>query len=281
MAIRYLLLAYESTICVYATSTSLRVHTMSPSTTYGGITGFALSASNPTHVYISLQQGLIEKWNWTIGHRLGKWPIKSQISNIATTMQNDDQFGEDTVFTIDFTNKKWMITAHRLPVGGESGAQRQMLLTSSDSITHLRVLQSGRVVIASTGQRLMVGIINGVVVAPSLKNMVYTWREITCREWITCLDARIEDDHDAKDTETTPKATNMQKAVDIVIGGLLGSIFVYRDLLGKLIQIERKKHTSPPAVQHLHWHRNAVGAVKWSADGECNYIEILYNKLIF
>ena len=186
-------------------------------------------------------------------------------------MQNADTFGEDTVFTTDFTTKKWMITAHRLPVGEESSrTETQTLLKSSDSIAHLRVLHGGRVLVASSGQRLMIGILNGMVAAPSLKDMVYTWREIACREWITCLDARLEDDHDAKSTETASKATNTPKAVDLVIGGLHGSVFVYRDLLGKLIQIERKKHTSQPAVQHLHWHRNGVGAVKWSADGECH-----------
>ena len=225
-------------------------------------------------MYISLKHGLIEKWNWTVGHRLGKWAIKSQISCIATTMQNADQFGEDVVFTVDCTNRKWMITAHRLPVGGDnSGTQARTLRTSSDCVTHLRVLHNGRILVAASGQRLIVGILNGVVTAPSPKDMDYTWREVPCREWITCLDAQIEIAHDAERTGNTSSATDIHTVVDVVIGGLHGSVFVYRDLR-KLIQIERKKQTDQPPVQQLHWHRNAVGAVKWSADGKYNCLNI-------
>ncbi|KAI9872810.1 MAG: hypothetical protein M1830_001174, partial [Pleopsidium flavum] len=64
-----------------------------------------------------------------------------------------------------------------------------------------------------------------------------------------------------------------QSSIDIVAGGVKGGIYIYRDLLERLIQKERLAQTGRAldlSASLHHWHREAVSTVKWSLDG--NYI---------
>ncbi|MCJ1388675.1 hypothetical protein MMC18_001524 [Xylographa bjoerkii] len=267
----YLLLAYASTIRVYATNTSLLVRTLSTSTKQSGITGLALSASNFSHLYVTLSQGHLEKWDWTEGQRLGKWTTGSQISGVTVISQTSHNVEEDLIYTVDGRPGSWMITAHHLRLGKDANqTEAHTLYKSTEPISSLKVLGSGDVVVASAGSRLILGNIANSEDSV-LKNVKYTWRELTCPEWITTIDVRMSGDQkEAVDGGTMSASPTSSNSIDIVTGGLKGSVYVYRDLLAKLIQKERKKHLPPPIAQHLHWHRTGVGAVKWSADG--NYI---------
>ncbi|MCJ1404621.1 hypothetical protein MMC11_007847 [Xylographa trunciseda] len=268
---KHLLLAYESSICIYATNTSLLVRTLLMSAKQSRITGFTLSPSNPSLLYVALRQGLVEKWNWRAGQRLGKWIIGSQISGITAISQISHNVEEDLVYTADGRAGSWMITAHYLRLR-ESAHQTEAhtLYKSTEPISSVKVLGSGSVVTASAGSRLILGNITSPQNA-ALKNVKYTWREITCPEWITAIDAHIRGGQKEVDSGGTIKASPASSnSIDIVIGGLKGSVYVYRNLLANLIQKERKKQIPTPVSQHLHWHRTGVGAVKWSADG--NYI---------
>ena len=156
-----------------------------------------------------------------------------------------------------------MITAHRLPDDGPS--EVKTLLRSPDPITFFQVVGAGKVILASSGQLLLLGRLNETT-SPKMKDTAYTWREIRCAEWITCLDIRVEVETkmQRKGSKSTPM-TNPQ--VDVVVGGLQGVIFVYQDLLNNLISKERHKNAKNIGARKLHWHRNAVCAVKWSRDG--------------
>ncbi|MCJ1378848.1 hypothetical protein MMC17_001947 [Xylographa soralifera] len=268
---KYLLLAYKSSIRIYDTSTSLLIRTLSASTKQSGITAFTLSASNPSQLYVALSQGLIEKWDWAEGHRLGKWTINSQISDITVVSQTSHNMEEDLVYTVDGRAGSWMITAHRLQLGkGPQQTETHTLYKSAESISSFKVLESGSVVIASMGSRLLLGNVASPQVS-ALKDVKYAWREVTCPEWITTFDARISGGQEEAVGGGTIKAGSKSPiSLNIVTGGVRGSIYIYRDLLANLIQKERKKHMPTPVAQHLHWHRTGVGAVKWSADG--NYI---------
>ncbi|MCJ1288352.1 hypothetical protein MMC26_007707 [Xylographa opegraphella] len=268
---KYLLLAYRSSIRVYGVHTSLLIRTLSISTKQNGITAFALSASNPSQLYIALSQGLVEKWDWKVGQRLGKWTINSQISNITVASQISHNVEEDLVYTVDGRAGSWLITAHHLRLGkGLHQTEAHTLYKSTEPISSFKVLESGSVVIASVGRCLILGNIASPQ-ASALQNMKYTWREVTCPELITSFDVRIGSGHkEAVGGGTSKASPQSPTCVNIATGGLRGSVYVYIDLLAYLVQKERKKNMPIPVARHLHWHRTGVGAVKWSADG--NYI---------
>lgn len=202
------------------------------------------------------------------GNRIGTWVISTKIAGLKVTRLHTGSVEEDLVCTVDFRGTDWMITAHLLRVGerGQS-TEAHTLFKSSDPIMNLEVLSEGNVLVAGAGRRLIIGQ-RASKSTSSLKDLIYTWREVECPEWITSLNARFIND------EITPLGSRLgttmpltSGALDIATGGLQGSIFVYRNLLGELIQKERKKRAAPPVSQKLHWHRNGVGAIKWSADG--------------
>ena len=160
-----------------------------------------------------------------------------------------------------------MITAHRLRTGDKT--ELQTLFRSSEPITHLKALDGGRAIIASAGQKLIIG--NTAEPSPvALKKLSYTWREFECSEWITSLDAWVDQEPPISNP-ITPRVTypppKIARSISVAAGGLKGSIFVYQDLLRKLERMERASNLTLPATRRLHWHRNAVGAVKWSMDG--------------
>ena len=257
------------------------IRTLSASTKQSGITAFALSASNSSQLYVALSQGLVEKWDWTEGKRIGKWIINSQIYDITVVSQISHNVEEDLVYTVDGRAGSWMITAHHLRPGkGPPQTEAHTLYKSTEPIASFKALESGKVVIASMGSRLILGNIASPLTSV-LKNVKYMWREVTAPELITTFDARISDGQKEAAGGGTIKADpKSPTSVDIVTGGLRGSVYVYRDLLASLIQKERKKHMPTPVAQHLHWHRTGVGAVKWSADGMCPWPLSLVVKIL-
>ena len=198
---------------------------------------------------------------------MGKWDISSQIFDLTVTKSLAPVSQSDIVYTAD-RKGQWMITAHRLQIGNKT--ELHTLLKSTNPITHFKVSEGGKHIVASAGQRLIVGITHEPN-PPVLKDLSYTWREIECSEYITSLDAWINNANAAPtDTRSSKSASSGSRGprfLNITVGGLKGSIFVYQDLLGKLIRKEKKPNAPAPVAQRLHWHRNGVGAVKWSMDG--------------
>ena len=236
--------------------------------THGNITAFALSASDPSLLYVSLNYGLIEKWDWVNGYRIKKWAISSKITGLKVTRQSAGLVEGDLVCTVDSKGPDWMITAHLLRAEGDGQpTETHTLFKSLDPITNLNVLTEGNVLVASAGRRLILGQRTRMTTLP-LKEVVYTWREVEGPEWITSLHPRFTNDAVAPlESRTGTTISLTTGALDVATGGVEGAIFVYRNLLGELIQKERKKRSAAPVSQKLHWHRNGVGAIKWSADG--------------
>lgn len=201
------------------------------------------------------------------GRRIGKWDISSQIFNLTVAESVVSVSQSEVVYTVD-RKGQWMITAHRLRIGDKT--ELHTLLKSTTPITHFKVSEGGKYIVASAGQRLMVGITSEPN-PPVLRDISYSWREMECSEYITSLDARLNNENagvpDAKPSKSASSGSRNPRPLNIAVGGLKGSIFVYPDLLGKLIRKEKKPNASAPVAQRLHWHRNGVGAVKWSMDG--------------
>lgn len=212
--------------------------------------------------------GSIERWDWAEGKRLEYWNISASIYFLATTNQNIDKPSNALVYTVDREEVgPWMLTVHRL-LGGSEASKTDLgtLLKYSEPLTFIKILDSGRIIVVTSGQRLMVGSCERPN-PDSLKDVSYVWRDVDCPEWITSVDVRMRP-YDSK----KPKAskTAFHGAIDVAVGTLKGKIIVYDDILENLIRIENSMKGSQGNgvnCRVLHWHRTAVPALRWSIDG--------------
>lgn len=265
---------------MYSTSTSLpvrqlRIHTAD------SVSAFACSSTTQGHLYLSTISGTIEKWNWIESSRLCRWTISSSIYSLVTAKHTTDDPGSDLVYTIDRKGQgSWLISVHRL-AGNKDGAKTEVktLFTNQQALSSIKILEKGRVIVATSGSQLIFGVSDEPAPSP-LRDVSYTWRIIECPEYIVSMDVRVRLCEEMQ--KVSKKGRSPANVIDIVVGGLKGSIHVYEDLLRKLIR--RDHHTSKGSSvdissRRLHWHRNAVQAVKWSADGGFSLLQAL-NLLI-
>lgn len=273
---KYLLVAYDTAITVYSTSTSLPVRRLMTNKS-DRLSSFSLSSSTYSQVYISTISGEIENWDWTEGSRLGRWKLSSSIYLLTTSTETSEECSDQVIYTIDKKDAdQWLISAHRLERGDQvTKTDVKTLLRHQDPLSSLRTLAGGRFIVAASRSQLMIGHTTGP--NPSmLQNLSYTWRIIECPEWITCIDARVS--YPEKVEKPSKGGRRRIEALDIAVGGLKGSIHVYDNLLGKLIRTEQptsKGLQEDIKSRRLHWHRNAVLSLKWSLDGTYSSQQLL------
>ena len=266
---RFLLVAYGTSVAVYSTATSLVVRQFRINR-IDSISAFAVSSTAQDHLYISTINGVVEKWSWVEGLRLGRWTTSSSIYSLVTAKQNPEDPGSDLVYTV---NRKlqgpWLLSLHRF-AGREDGAKTdaKTLLTNQQALSSVKVLENGRVVVATSGSQLIIGS-SDESASFSLKDVTYKWRIVESPEYIVSTDVRVRP---SEKIQKMPKGKEpAANAIDIVIGGLKGSIHIYEDLPWKIVKRDRPGKGNPAEIisRRLHWHRNAAQAVKWSADGRC------------
>lgn len=266
---RFLLVAYGTSISVYSTSTSLLVRQLQIHKN-DSISAFAFSSTTQSHLYLSTISGTIEKWDWIEGSRLSHWRISSSIYSLVTAAQDLGDPSSDLVYTMDRKQHgPWLLSVHRL-AAGEDGAKTDVktLFTNQQALSSVKVLDHGRVIVATSGSELSFGVSDEPAPSP-LRDVSYMWYVIECPEYIVSMDVRF------RPLEKIQKMPNgvrsMANVTDVVIGGLRGSIHIYEDLLRKIIKRDRragKGSSIDLTSRRLHWHRNAVQSVKWSADGK-------------
>lgn len=262
-----MLLAYHTSIAIYSTSSSLLIRQLRVKKDER-ISGFALAPQNQNHLYVSTVSGLIEKWDWVEGSRLGQWKLSSSIHSLLTSASGPRNPGKDLVYTIDKKEgEPWLLSAHRLVgVADAANADVVTLLKYEEALSSFQVLEGGKIIVAASGSHIILGYCEAPDM-PTLQDLSYVWRVIECPEWVASIDARYRP---RPEKSADKKATDCE-GVDIAIGGCKGSIYLYEDLLARLIHKERfpsKATTGDIASRRLHWHRNSVLAVKWSLDGE-------------
>lgn len=194
-----------------------------------------------------------------------------------TAKQSPGDAVGDLVYTMDRQGKgPWLLSVHRL-AGGDDGTKTdsKILLTTQQALSTVRVLENGRVIVATSGSQLIIGSSDEPAQLP-LKDVSYSWRIIECPEVIVSTDIRIRPSE--KIQKMSKGGSSNANPMDIVVGGLKGSIHLYEDLLRKIIKRDRRAGTGTSAEitsRRLHWHRNAVLAVKWSADGKVSLLRKL------
>jgi NET1-associated nuclear protein 1 (U3 small nucleolar RNA-associated protein 17) len=266
---RYLLLATERALKVYSIETSLLIRTFTVSR-FERITTYALSRYNPDHVYIATSNKRIILADWTTGKEIKKYKIDLRVLRMqAVIMENSDH---DTLFYVAAElqsphyeqNCSISKVTIRKPTS-KQGLHPTELWSHSRILFVFTVTEGGKYVIAASEDTLILGRIQG-------DGTSYIWQQIRCSEPVTSLDVQLQ----PKSGTGKKKSFQVQKresSLNLVIGGLRGKIFLYMDLIDALEKQDLGgKHDSGinlnPRI--MHWHREAVEAVKWSADG--NYI---------
>ncbi|KAL8778294.1 MAG: hypothetical protein Q9213_007481 [Squamulea squamosa] len=276
----YLLVAFKTTINVYSTATSLLIRTLWPSH-HERVSAFALSPTDPNLVYTATQSGQVHLWNFLTGRQIHYWVTHCHIYDLQISKAAYSGDPSDLIYTIDrMMSGPWRIRAHQLKVDGEPKPFEEAVNTktvvvclrqSQEPITAFRVVEQGRIIIATSGKVLTLGNTDHPDQS-SLADTYYTWRDIECPEWISCIDVRTVSLDRGSKLQRSGKESRVPR-IDIVAGGLKGALHVYDDLLRQLIRTEKLSKKDPfvdLSSRKQHWHRNAVLSVKWSHDG--NYI---------
>lgn len=185
--VRYLLLAFDNTINVYSTTTSLLVRRLRVSKSEV-VSGYDFSSIDQSHLFVSTLSGTIQNWDWTAGKHMESWDTKAPIHSIKTSRTHEAQGGSGLVYTLDeHTKSRWLITAHRL-FGGKEAEKTSLvvLLTYDRPLTSLKVLESGRTIIATAGSHILIGSTDQPE-EPLLRDVTYNWRDFECTNGLLAL----------------------------------------------------------------------------------------------
>ena len=244
-----------------------------------GITDYALSPTRPDHLYACTSHGLIYKWDWVQGVKLGRWDLHSQILGLLVGKATFADGERDLVYTKEYNQEKGRISAHKLMSGDDAAkTESKTVLLCEQPITAFQVVLDGKIIVLAAGRRLLVGAANGGS-AKQLREMSYIWREVLVSDHITCLSTRhVSLTAESLAGKKKPRSGDGKgEVVDVVIGHVTGVILLYQDLLSALIRAEHQgASTAVEAMtpRRLHWHREPVLSIGWSMDGTCQSIAL-------
>lgn len=208
---------------------------------------------------------------------MGHWQLNSRISSIIAIADRDET--DDVIYTLRKTNR-CLIERHTPGKGKEQEELKsQRLLDVARPLQMIQILAMGNVILAVYSGGLYIGemLKQG---STSAEDLIYTWREVSCVEPVTCFHARYRPNEPTVPAKKEKKKKKERKAskrdvtgaLDVAIGGVRGTIIILRDFLAKLKAEEMGSNGLPVssdllAPRILHWHREAVGSLKWSRDG--------------
>ena len=222
---------------------------------------------------MATSQEILYLFAWAEGKKLGRWKLGARVWELAIATVRSSEDTTDVVYTREQTGTKWKISAHKLRSGEDaSKTESKTILSSSNPITRFKLIRDGKFIVATSGKRLLLGELTSNL-STSLRDLKYVWRELDTPEWITCFDVR-ESSEDPTLTYNDPirakETGGRDSVVDVVLGHTTGVIFVYEDIINKLVRQERQrddKAVSGIVPRRMHWHREAVHSVKWTSDG--------------
>jgi len=267
---KHMLLANPKGIQIYATDTSLLSHVLAASNT-SVVTAYALSSTNPSHVYVADSNYIITLWDWVAGAKIGRWDIGATVRNMVVITQPGSD--EDLIYCHE-TGDKHVINVHALRTKSQaSKTEMKHVLKTDSAITTTQVLLQGRYVIIATTDSITVGK-RMKVSRTAVQEFEYVWRELKFSKRVTTCDTYFRQREVA---ENGKKSVQGQRDVlDLAVGDETGVILLFEDILASFAALEsiqkgnqsRTDSAESLRPKKLHWHRSAVGSVKWSLDGK-------------
>lgn len=196
------------------------------------------------------------------------------VRHLVVARRDSSASSLDVVYTGEETEHKSRISAHLLRTEADaSKTESKTVLSSSNSITQFKFVEDGKIIVAASRHRLMVGVTEGDQ-GDSLKDFRCIWRELVSPTPITCLDVRVSSENPITATRARPKQSKRSggrdSVVDVVTGDTGGILLVHENLLQNLKRQEAQPDNTALArapLRRMHWHREAIHTVKWSLDG--------------
>ncbi|KAF2660519.1 WD40 repeat-like protein [Lophiostoma macrostomum CBS 122681] len=268
---KHLMLATSRSLQVYSTETSLLENTLQAGS--ANITAYALSSTTPNRVYVANTSGLITLWDWVESEKIGRWELGAHTRHMVVIQHPESR--QDLVYchesgTTHFLNVLALRTREH-----SSPTESKTILETNSPINGVQVLLEGKLVVVATSKSVLIGK-RLKVQKTALQDFEYRWREFQTSQRITTSDAYVRlPDQLEKDKQ---RQQDPKDYIDLAIGDQEGVIYVFEDILSSLLTIEKSQksgaevETFADSLQpkRLHWHREAVGSLKWSRDG--NYL---------
>ncbi|KAF2097213.1 WD40 repeat-like protein, partial [Rhizodiscina lignyota] len=273
---KYILVASRNSILVYSTVDSLLYRRIDPGQDEI-VSCFALSKVDPNKIFVGTTKGKIIEANWINGTTGDTFKLGSRIISIAVSKTRSAK--NDIV---DFVDVEEPTETQRLKIWkicrwNRSAAEEKphVLLARPKSLKEIQVRDSGRVIIAPFERQLL------CLLAPTSNHAQeqakeVEWYQVEAPDFIVSLDAKVPTSAVSGPSKNKATATSTVPVVDVAIGTIRGQIYIYDDILSKLVDMDKSKEKKPAgeasklSPRLLHWHRGPVNTTKWSLDG--NYI---------
>lgn len=261
-----MLVATRRMLNVYSLSSSLLVRRFNISQS-AAVVDLKISKGNPDLVFVITSDGTISLWNWIIGEQLASVNFGCRIYGLDVAAVEGSH--ADTLFLIAKSNEgsgqshiASVVFAHQQTTASQ--ASLEQLSATYSELSHIQILDSGRVIFAASRDTVVLGWSQRLRGNLNTKDEVFKhkWKGIAFPEELTCLHARFNPRLD--ESKDKPKSALKSNAYSLAIGSTQGMIYVYDDILS--IFQDGKRPTPKP--RKLHWHRNPVGAIKFSLDGK-------------
>lgn len=228
-----------------------------------------MSRADSTIAWACTEKGALYKWNFETGATISERSVPRHVQSIKVGAFSKT---EDVVFVLARKGdaKKSAISYLRADQGQD--AESITILTHDVPIRSLDVKEGGSVISAITLSGVLIG--SPSQSSTGQKEREYTWREITCSEPPACFDIKVKakGERNAGKSSGTGTSTPQRWTVDVVVGGIRGCIYVFQDALRRFEKTSRSganiTTASTSHEQQLHWHRESVGSVIWSLDGQ-------------
>jgi len=263
---KYLLLASQHTLNVYSVETSLLVRAIAIPK-QSRIRAYALSCVNPSHAFVATSKKQLIQFDWVLGKEISSFELDQEIFEIQTIAAEKDS--QDILYTIgslshgDRATTTFMVS--KITYRSENLATKpdvHRLWKSTQPAHLLRVVGQGEQVLFASDDKIVIGLAeNGY--------SSYLWREIQISDPVSSLDVQLES-LPVSGKKKPQGSRSVSFRLNVAIGGVRGAIFVYKIALDDHKRIEGLFKKDGPAIlkpRILHWHREAVEAIRFSHDG--------------
>ncbi|RCI13327.1 hypothetical protein L249_0325 [Ophiocordyceps polyrhachis-furcata BCC 54312] len=279
---RFLILLYNTSVQVYNASNSLLIRRIPicsldasapPGSSPASITAARLSSENREFIWVACSDGAVYHVDWTVGKEIS--PTFRTASRTAKAMVvvpfASEGNGEMIIIAESAKDHCMAVIAYHCQAGSVSGSKTIHTQTSKKRAKHesglhlLEASRDGKVLTGALSDCLFVCVASGAGEG-EFSQVQYKAFSFEVPEIITTIDIRMHAETSLLQGNDMASNEEQSDAVDIIVGGARGNIYVYGDVVSRA-QSAAKDGIS---VSKLHWHRKAVHSAKWSRDG--NYI---------
>ena len=261
----FLFLSNRKAVQVYSKNTSLLEHTLPVSD--GCLAAHTTSAVNPHLIFVLASTGFLSLWDWHVEKKVARWDIGDEriIRWRQLVSVTHSAISHEWLYCLGAGKKHHVIQVHALRTGSEAEAshtESKQVLEVRSKVTSFQVVSNGQLLVVQCEDFILIGKAT-LEDTKNLDDLDYSWIECRLPNRMTTFHAYLRPEQSTKPQSLT---------LDLAVGYHDGSISIFENVLGHSVYSEASEAGQSLALELLqptrhHWHRDAVGAVKWSHDG--------------